>query len=117
MVAVASMTPAAETPVPVVPIAMVAPVVLLLVLPHLLLQQVLQGLLFLVTPSPQALAALVAWRLLAPAAAAAVAAARTETTTVVAVAPVALAVPLVRAAQAARVAADHSPSTPITLQW
>jgi hypothetical protein len=55
--------------------------------------------------------------LLALAAAAAVAAAQAVTTTVVAVAPVASAVPLVRAAQAARVAADRLPSTPITPQW
>jgi hypothetical protein len=54
------MTHAEETPVPVVPIAMVAPVVLLQALPHQQLLLVLQGLLFLVTPSPQALAALVA---------------------------------------------------------
>jgi hypothetical protein len=44
----------------VVQIATAAPVVPLRVLLHLLLQLVLQGLLFLVTPSPQALAALVA---------------------------------------------------------
>ena len=48
------MTHAAETPVPVVQIATAAPVVPLQVLLHLLLQQVLQVLQFLVTPSPQA---------------------------------------------------------------